>query len=186
MSTHNICFQGGVRKILVEKSFLSGAMYNSGDSLVGQKKHRYWYNVTFCVHIYTLYDWEVHGFAVHVEILNAYSAKTVNWCSLQYLIHNLFYLFVCLCWDFTAESTQWGHVYLMRWVYLSHLYCTGQVLWVVNQFLCTFFSQKLITALLESAEGSGDHRKHFMINIYERMLPTRQGLDLQLPDHSFV
>ena len=21
-----------------------------------------------------------------------------------------FYLFVCLCWGFTAQSTQWGHV----------------------------------------------------------------------------
>ena len=40
--------------------------------------------------------------------------------------------------------------------------------------LCTFFRQKLITALLESAEEN-DRRKYFMITLHKRMLPTRQA-----------
>ena len=41
---------------------------------------------------------------------------------------------------------------------------------MVNQYLCTFFRQKLTTALLESAEGR--KRKYFLINLHERMLPA--------------
>ena len=48
--------------------------------------------------------------------------------------------------------------------------------------LCTFFHQKLTTALLESA-GENDRRKYFMINLHERMLPTWRGLNPQPPDH---
>ena len=46
----------------------------------------------------------------------------------------------------------------------------------------TFFHQKLTTALLESAERQNDHRKYFMINLHERMLPTQRGSNTQLPD----
>ena len=42
--------------------------------------------------------------------------------------------------------------------------------------LCTFFRQKLTTALLESARKN-DHRKYFMINLHERMLPTSAGVE---------
>ena len=41
--------------------------------------------------------------------------------------------------------------------------------------LCTFFRQKLTTALLESVEGN-DHRKYFIINLHERMLPILAGV----------
>ena len=43
----------------------------------------------------------------------------------------------------------------------------------LSGLLCTFFRQKLTTALLESAEG----RKYFMINLHERMLPTSAGVE---------
>ena len=43
--------------------------------------------------------------------------------------------------------------------------------------LCTFFRQKLTTALLESAKGENHHRKYFMINLHERMLPTSAGVE---------
>ena len=48
--------------------------------------------------------------------------------------------------------------------------------------LCTFFHQKRTTALLESAEGN-DHRKYFMINLHERMLPPQRGSNPQPPNH---
>ena len=48
--------------------------------------------------------------------------------------------------------------------------------------LCIFFRQKLITALLESAEEN-DRRKYFMINHYERMLLTQWGSNSEPPDH---
>ena len=41
--------------------------------------------------------------------------------------------------------------------------------WLV---FCTFFCQKLTTALLESAEGSDDRRKYFIIYLHKRMLPN--------------
>ena len=47
--------------------------------------------------------------------------------------------------------------------------------------MCTFFSQKLTAALLESLEGENDPRKYFII--HERLLPTRQWLNPQPPDH---
>ena len=43
--------------------------------------------------------------------------------------------------------------------------------------LCTFFRQKLTTALLESAEKKNERRKYFMINLHERMLPTSAGVE---------
>ena len=46
--------------------------------------------------------------------------------------------------------------------------------------LCTFFCQKLTTALLESAEGREwlkMTRKYFTINLHERMLPTSAGVE---------
>ena len=42
--------------------------------------------------------------------------------------------------------------------------------------LCTFFRQKLTTALLEW-KGENDHRKYFMINLHERMLLTSAGVE---------
>ena len=45
--------------------------------------------------------------------------------------------------------------------------------------MCTFFRQKLTTALLESAEN--DCRKYFMINLHERMLPTLAGVNPRPP-----
>ena len=43
--------------------------------------------------------------------------------------------------------------------------------------LCTFFRQKLTTALLESGKGETDRRKYFMINLHERMLPSSAGVE---------
>ena len=43
--------------------------------------------------------------------------------------------------------------------------------------MCTFFCQKLTTALLESAKGENGCRKYFMINLHERMLPTSAGVE---------
>ena len=48
--------------------------------------------------------------------------------------------------------------------------------------LCIFFRQKLTTALLESRKGENDRRKYFIISLHERMLPSRQKLNPQLPD----
>ena len=35
----------------------------------------------------------------------------------------------------------------------------------------------------EMREWENDHRKYFMINFHERMLPTRRGSNPQPPDH---
>ena len=48
----------------------------------------------------------------------------------------------------------------------------------VNQYLCTFFHQKLTIALLESAKGREyDRRKYFMINSHERILLNPVGIE---------
>ena len=49
--------------------------------------------------------------------------------------------------------------------------------------LCTFFCQKLTTALLDTA-GENDFRKYFKINHHGRMLSTPQGTN-PWPDHQF-
>ena len=41
--------------------------------------------------------------------------------------------------------------------------------------LCTFFRQKLTTALQRKEEN--DRRKYFLINLHERMLPTSAGVE---------
>ena len=51
--------------------------------------------------------------------------------------------------------------------------------------LCTFFRQKLTTALLESAEWN-DRRKYFMINLHERMLPTSAFYIRYIVDYSYM
>ena len=63
-----------------------------------------------------------------------------------------------------------------RSVYLTtHL--LGRLSHVSGQpVLCTFFRQKLTTALLlNQGKGEDDRRKYFMINLHERMLPTSAG-----------
>ena len=47
----------------------------------------------------------------------------------------------------------------------------------VNQYLCTFFNQKLTTAYLESAEERECCRKYFFINLHKKMLPDLAGID---------
>ena len=49
--------------------------------------------------------------------------------------------------------------------------------------LCSFFRQKLATALLDQRNGENDCRKYFMINLHGRMLPNWQGLNQQSPEH---
>ena len=43
--------------------------------------------------------------------------------------------------------------------------------------LCTFFHQKLTTALLNQRKGESNRRKYFMITLHERMLPTSAGVE---------
>ena len=43
------------------------------------------------------------------------------------VILDQFNLFVCLCWGFTAQSTQWGHVEHSQFTW-PHVYWTGLVL----------------------------------------------------------
>ena len=53
--------------------------------------------------------------------------------------------------------------------------------------LCTFFCQKLTTALLESTEGREWPQKFFSwSDLHERMLPTRSGSNPQPPEHKSV
>ena len=43
--------------------------------------------------------------------------------------------------------------------------------------LCTFFRQKLTTALLDQRKAENDHRKYLMINLHKRMSPTSAGVE---------
>ena len=72
-----------------------------------------------------------------------------------------------------------------RSVYLTTLVLGRLSPLSVYSVLCTFFRQKLTTALLESAEGRGwprkgenDRRKYVMINIHEWMLPSSAEVEL--------
>ena len=85
----------------------------------------------------------------------------------------------------TSTQTNQPIRVMSRWsAYLTTLFSwAGLVLLVVNQYFCTFFSQKLTTALLESAER---REWHFMINLHERMLPDSAGILSATPDHQLV
>ena len=59
-------------------------------------------------------------------------------------------MYVCSCWDFTAQSTQWGQVERSHFTY-PHFYWAGSkgLINIVHIFL-----QKLTTALLELTSWS--------------------------------
>ena len=58
----------------------------------------------------------------------------------------------------------------------------GLVLLAINQYLCTFFHQKLS---LNQQKGENDGRKYLMINLHERMLPAQWELNLRPPDYQW-
>ena len=81
--------------------------------------------------------------------------------------------FVCLCWCFTANSTQWGHV----------VYLAGLVLWAVKQYCAHCFTRNWQLPFLNQGKREKDRRKYLMIHVHERMLLTRRGLNPQPPGH---
>ena len=82
----------------------------------------------------------------------------------------------CLCWGFTAQSTQWGHV--ERGQFTSpHRYRTSLVLQAVNQYCAHSFARNWQLPFLNQRKGENDRRKYFMINLHERMLQTTAGVE---------
>ena len=49
--------------------------------------------------------------------------------------------------------------------------------------LCAFIARNWQLPFLNQRKGENDSRKYFMINLHERMLPTRCGSNPQPPDH---
>ena len=113
----------------------------------------------------------------------------------------MFHWWVCLCWGFTALSTQWGHaddLFVLRFYgpvnplgscqaqsfYVTTLFSwAGLVLQVVNQYCAHSFPRNWQLSFLNEQKDENDSRKYFMINLHERMLLTWQGLNPQAPDH---
>ena len=79
-------------------------------------------------------------------------------------------VFVCLCWGFTAQSTQCvmlSALSLPNWA--------GLVLYALIQYCAHSFTWNWQLPFLNQQKGENDRRKYFMINIHEWMLPTWQG-----------
>ena len=100
MSTRNICFHGKIRKI--STSF-------------GWKKHLTWcYDITGIKHGFSCINirqvpWEVLKTRAYSQYMFSWrNKKNINnfWLKKKHLI----WYYVCLCWGFTAQSTQQGHV----------------------------------------------------------------------------
>ena len=53
----------------------------------------------------------------------------------------------CLCWGFTAQSTQWGHVERSQFTW-PHVYWASLVLWVFNQYCAHSFTRNWQLPLL--------------------------------------
>ena len=84
--------------------------------------------------------------------------------------------FFCLCWGFTAQSTQWGHVEHDQFT-LPHVYWAGLVLKVVNQYCAHSYARNWQLIFINQWKGENDPRKYFTINLHERMLPTSAGVE---------
>ena len=69
---------------------------------------------------------------------------------------------LCLCWGFTAQSTQWGHVECGQFTY-PHIYWAGLVLWAVNQYCVHSFARNWQLPFLNQRKWENDRRKYFMI-----------------------
>ena len=57
------------------------------------------------------------------------------------------------------------------------VYWAGLVLYVVNQYCAHSFARNWQLSFLHQRKGESDHRKYFMINLHERMLPTLAGVE---------
>ena len=68
----------------------------------------------------------------------------------------------CLCWGFTSQSTQWGHVVQYQFT-LPDFYWTGFVLQAVNQYCAHSFTRNWQLPFLNQRKGDNDWRKYFMI-----------------------
>ena len=64
-----------------------------------------------------------------------------------------------------------------RPVYLTNVYWAGLVLYAVNQYCAHSFARNWQLPFLNQRKGENDRRKYFMINLYERMLPTSAGVE---------
>ena len=83
---------------------------------------------------------------------------------------------VCLCWGFTAQSTQGDHVEHCQFTY-PHAYWAGLVLLVVNQYCAHSIARNWHLSFWNQWKGENDCRNYFMINLHERMLPTSAGIE---------
>ena len=81
-----------------------------------------------------------------------------------------------MCWELTAQSTQWGHVERGQFT-KPHVYWAGLVLLVVNQYCVHSFARNWQLPFLNQQKGENDSRKYFMINLHERILPTSAGVE---------
>ena len=52
-----------------------------------------------------------------------------------------------------------------------------------NQYCAHSFARNWQLPFLNQQQGENDHRKYFMTNLYERLLPTWWGSNPQPPDH---
>ena len=69
-----------------------------------------------------------------------------------------------------------------RSISYPHFYWAGLVLWAVNQYCAHSYARNWQLSFLNQRKGESDRRKYFMINLHERMLPTRRGSNPQPPD----
>ena len=65
-------------------------------------------------------------------------------------------MWFCLCWGFTAQSTQWGHVERGQLTWL-HFYWAGLVLWLYK-YLMIKSPRKNVTDLAGSNSQPPDHQ----------------------------
>ena len=76
----------------------------------------------------------------------------------------------CLCWGFTAQSTQQCHVERSQFT-LSHVYWAGLVLKAGNQYCADSFTRNWQLPFLNQQERENDHRKYVIISTKECCRP---------------
>ena len=115
------------------------------------------------------------------------SNKISQMHELKWAFRELNFLFVCLFWGVTAQSTQWDRVECSQYTE-SHFYWITLLLgrlsplkWLIS--LVRILSPETDKSSSWIWKGENDCRKYFMINLYERMLPTWWGSNPQPPDH---
>ena len=82
---------------------------------------------------------------------------------------------ICLCWGFMAQSTQWGHVERGQ-ATSPYIYWADLVLYAINQYCAHSFARNWQLPFLNLQKGENDQRRYFMINLHERTIRVKDSV----------